>query len=471
MSAPRRRLPVVDQGIGSLRSDGSRIDLQQADVSGRYHTARKAVFVLLMAVYLVLPWVQVKGHPAVFLDLAARSFYLFGQTFNAQDVWLMFFLLTGVGFSLVVLTTLLGRVWCGWACPQTVYLDGIFRPIERLIGGNREARLRRAAGPWSVDRVVRGGLTHGLYLLVAFLLAHVFVSYFVSLPALYAMMRAAPAAHPEVFVFTFVATGLLYFNFAHFREQLCLVVCPYGRLQAALTDDDSMVVGYDALRGEPRGKVARGAEAETEKKGDCVDCRRCVVVCPTGIDIRNGLQLDCIGCTACIDACDDVMDKLHRPRGLVRYDSLRGLEGKPRKVLRPRLALYAALGLAGLIALTLALRTSEPFEANLIRLRGAPFTLEEGAVRNAFTLHIVNKRNERVRYRITAETPRGVSAVIPLAEVSLDPLGTLNAPVFLSTPRAGFVHDFEVPIHIRGLENTDQRTVRAPFLGPSQGAP
>ena len=462
MSTQRRHLPVVE-APSSLRGDGSRAFVYPADVDGRYTLARRIGFVALMAIYIALPWIHVRGRPAVFLDIERREFDLFGLVFNAQDVALLAFLVTGAVFTLVLLTALAGRVFCGFACPQTVFLEGIYRRIERLLEGPREARIRRDAAPWSGGTIVRKGIKHLLFALVSLALAHVFVSYFVSLPRLYEMVRAAPTAHPQAFAWTFGITALLYANFAHFREQLCLGVCPYGRLQAALTDADSLVVGYDARRGEPRGK------AKDTNAGDCVDCGRCVVVCPTGIDIRRGLQLDCVGCTACIDACDTIMDQLERPRGLIRYDSLNHLEGRKGRFWRPRLGVYAALGLVGAIATFAAARDHRDFEANVLRVRGAPFVIEGGEVRNAFVLHLVNKRGARTTIVVEPMAPPEVSIVAPLRRISLGSLESTEAPLFVSMPRARFQHDFSVPIRVRveGEAVTTGVVVQAPFLGPS----
>ncbi len=450
----------------SLRPDGKRNAVHPADVRGRFARARNLVFAVLIGVYLALPWIPIGGHPAVFLDVATRRFYLFGATFNAQDFWLMTFLLTGGAFGLVYLTALAGRVWCGWACPQTVFLEGIYRRVERWIEGPREPRLRRNAGPWTVGKLARKLAVHALYLVVSALLAHVFLSYFVSLPALLEMVRADPGAHPGAFATAFVLTGVLYANFAWFREQFCVAVCPYGRLQSVLLDDHSLVVGYDARRGEPRGKATQAGH------GDCVDCKRCVVVCPTGIDIRNGLQLDCIACTACIDACDEVMNKLARPRGLIRYDSQNGLAGKPTKILRARVLLYTALLLLGAGVATFAFGKRTEVEANLLRLPGAPFALDGERIRNSYELHLVNKRTARTTFRLEASVPAGTDAelVMPLAEVTLDSLAQARVPLFVSVPRrtwrGGFsVHVRVVVIGAPGAPGASF-AAQAPFLGP-----
>ncbi len=462
------RLPVLQgagaaHATGSIRGDGRRPRIVPADVRGRFALARRAVFAALVLLWVALPWVRIGGAPGVFLDVEARRFFLLGLTFNAQDAWLLFFLLSGVGFGLVYVTALAGRAWCGWACPQTVFLEGVYRPIERLVEGPREKHLRRDAGPVTFGRVARKVAKHALFVVASLAVAHVVLAYFVSLPRAFAMVRSSPAAHPEAFAWVAAVTALLYGNLAWFREQFCVVLCPYGRLQSVLLDDDSLVVGYDAARGEPRGKKG-------QVQGDCVDCNRCVVVCPTAIDIRDGLQLDCLACTACIDACDDVMTRLDRPRGLIRYDSLNGLAGKPRRVVRPRLVLYTVMLVVGGAVALFATRARTDFEVLASRLPGAPYTMEGGTLRNAFDLHVVNKRGEAATFDVSVDAPAGIDAVVPIARLQLDALAARHVPVFLTMPQASFHGD--APVHVRVVrEETDGRDgVDAPvtFLGAAR---
>lgn len=465
-----RRLPVVqipgaDPNLlkSSLRADGTRDFVHPADVrGGRFDKARRVVFFILMAIWAVLPWIRIRGNPAVFLDIAGRKFYLFGLTFNAQDLWLLFFLVTGLGFGLVYLTVIAGRVWCGWACPQTVFLEGIFRPIERFIEGPRETRIRRNAGKWTRDKLVRKVAKHAFFVASALFISHVFLSYFVSLPGLFRMVQGPPSEHWEAFAWMAATSAIFYANFAFFREQTCVGVCPYGRMQSVLMDDHSLVVGYDVERGEPRGKP------NEKDKGDCVDCNRCVVVCPTGIDIRNGLQLDCIACTACIDACDEIMDKLERPRGLIRYDSLAGLAGQKRKLVRPRTIALTGLLIAGAIVFAIAASKRSDFEANLLRLSGAPYVVENATIRNSFNIHLVNKRDEASVFSIRAEAHEAAKIVIPMSEVEVGPLGSTNVPVFVTIPEAAFSGDFEVGVRVVRKDGGTERVYAGKFLGPSK---
>lgn len=449
------------ESVTTIRADGSRPFLFPADTHGQFTFARRWSAFGLIAFYLSLPWIKIGGYPAVFLDIAERRFHLFGITLAAQDLWLMFFVITGVGFTLFFVTALLGRVWCGWACPQTVFLDHVYRRIERWIDGDAVQRRTLAAAPLSITKIAKRIAKHTAYLLVSATITHLFLAYFVSIPEVWSMMRAAPVEHWSAFAFMAVATGILYFNFAWFREQLCIVICPYGRIQSALIDDHSLVIGYDAGRGEPRGKVG------TPDAGDCIDCARCVHVCPTGIDIRQGLQMECIGCTACIDACDDVMTRLHRPRGLIRYDSQAAFSGKRTRWLRPRTALYGVLLFIGAGVASWALSTVKPASFSVTRITGAPYIVDANSVRNQFLIRIVNKRTTPVQFIVRLDDiPPDLRQTGFTAPVEVGPLGEIVQPLVLQQPRHEYKQpfNFEVLVSAVGRDFTLKRGVE--FLGP-----
>jgi cytochrome c oxidase accessory protein FixG len=457
------KLPVLQPARvlkGSLREDGSRDAPQPADVHGRFTTFRKALFLVLIAIWAALPWIDVGGHPAVFLDAEKRAFYLFGATFNAQDLWLLFFLVTGTGFTLVYVTALVGRVWCGFACPQTVFLEAFYRRVERWIEGGREERIRRNKAPLTVEKAIRKIGKHTLYVLLSFVIAHIFLSYFVSAPGVLRMVRGSPQTHPEAFAWAMAMTILFYLDFGYFREQLCLIVCPYGRLQSALVDADTVTVGYDATRGEPR---ARG-KTKRQGAGDCVDCKRCVVVCPTNIDIRNGLQVDCIACTQCIDACDEVMDKLGRPRGLIRYASTRSLAGGKTKIIRTRTVVYTVLYVIGGIVALLAMRRHDDFEANLLRLPGPPYVLEGDTIRDGLEVHVFNKTSSPRQFTIEPQPAQNIAFVVPMKTITVGPMQNVHVPVFATMPRSAYVRD--VPIFIAVTpEGEKGKTMLGTFVG------
>ncbi len=461
------RLAVYDRA-SSIGKDGARAFIHPADVHGRFTTLRQIGFYALIGLWALLPWVRVAGRPAVFLDVEARRFFLFGGSFDATSFWLVWFLLTGVLFALLLTTTTLGRVWCGYACPQTVFLEGVFRRIERVFEGNRNERMARDRARMSWSKAWRRVAKHASYVVAALVVSHMFVAYFVSMPSLLEMMTRAPSEHPHAFVWCFGVGAVLYGNFAWFREQLCLVVCPYGRLQSALLDDDSLVIGYDERRGEPRG---RGKPAAGELRGDCVDCNRCVVVCPTGIDIRHGLQIDCIACAQCVDACDDVMERLHRPRGLIRYDSLRGLRGEARRFWRPRVLFYALAGLVLVGAGAFSVTTRDDIQARILRLRGMPYVVEDSMIRNAFEVHLVNDGDRPRRFEVAA-TLIGVSGAVAAGDgedaseiLEVPPWADRRLTVVVRASRDSFRTGGVV--HVEVTVGRERRELEAPILGPT----
>lgn len=457
---PTRKAPTIDS-VTTINPDGSRYFVHPADVRGFFTRWRRVTALLLIVVYVALPIVPINGKPAVFLDVLHRKLHLFGTTLMFQDIWLLFFLITGLGFGLFLVTSIVGRIWCGWACPQTVFLDHVFRRVERWIEGDSPARRKLDAAPWSPEKIFKRVLKHGVFVALSLAMANVFLSYFVSLPGLYQMMKQSPTEHWGAFLFAVTLAGLIYFNFAWFREQFCIAMCPYGRLQSALIDDNSIVIGYDAIRGEPRGKPA-------DDTGDCVDCRRCVQVCPTGIDIRQGLQMECISCAACIDVCDEVMDRLDRPRGLIRHESLNALSGKASKFWRPRLFIYMALSLLGASVFLMASREVKPITVSVLRMQGAPYFRDASVVRNNFFLHIANKRSEPHEYKIETQSDNPNLQVVGkiTSGIRLDGGEEVQEPLILTVPDKEFRGKFDVRINIlnRGGKIEAERTV--PFLGP-----
>jgi len=460
-SGEAKRRPDLDT-VYSINTDGSRNHLHPADVSGPWQMRLKLVWAALIAIYVALPWITIGGHPAILIDLPGRHAYLFGLTFTNQDFFLMFFVVTGAGFALFVTTALLGRIWCGFACPQTVFMEGVIRQIERLIEGPRMTRIRRNQGPWNFDKVWRKTVRNLIFLAVAYLAAHILLAYFIPVRELLAVVTSSPAEHKLAFGWIMFLTAILFVDFAWFREQTCLILCPYGRLQSTLIDDDTIIVGYDAKRGEPRSKTS-------EEGGDCVDCFRCVEVCPTGIDIRNGLQMECLGCTRCIDACDDIMRKISKPEGLVRYDSQRSFDGGQRaKLLRPRSYLFAALGLVGLIVASVLVAGRDPFQANALRTQGMPFVIEGEKVRNLFTIHLQNKQSRAVTLEISGDEQAapGIEFLIPQPSVTLQPMEDLEVPVFAYVSRSQFDGAFPLLLTVRDSETGESKDLKVTFRGP-----
>jgi cytochrome c oxidase accessory protein FixG len=356
-------------------------------------------------------------------------------------------------------------VWCGWACPQTVFLEGVYRPIERFIEGPRERRLKAAQGPWTLGRALRFVAKQLAFFVVSVLIAHTATALFVSPRELWLMITEGPAAHMEAFLLTSGFTAILVFNFAWFREQFCVVLCPYGRLQSVLHDKESITVAYDDKRGEPRGHLARStAEAS---RGDCIDCGKCVTACPTGIDIRLGLQMECIACHQCIDACDEVMRKVKKPEGLIRFMSVQEQAGEPRRVVRPRLFAYGAIVVLALGTLSLSLALRTPFEANVLRPRGGnPWMVDGEVIRNAFEVHLINKGPERSTFHITATATVPATIFVGTPDVSLGSLSDTRVPVSVSIEESALTHAVDVTLTITDSASGKQKDQLVRFLAP-----
>jgi len=455
--------PDLDS-VTTINEDGSRYMVHPADVRGPFTLWRRVAALSIIAVYVLLPWIPINGHPAVFIDIANGQFHLFGSTLVAQDLWLLFFLITGVGFSLFYITALFGRLWCGWACPQTVFLEHIFRRIERWTEGDAPKRRQLEDAPMGPEKAIKRLVKHAIFIVLACLIAHIFISYFVSLPRLWQMMTHSPLENWGLFVFVFGLSAILYGNFGWFREQFCIILCPYGRFQSALLDDDSLIIGYDEKRGEPRGK------ASDPSNGDCIDCRRCVQVCPTGIDIRQGLQMECIGCANCIDACDEIMAKLDRPKGLVRYDSQNGLDGKKRRIIRPRIIYYTGLLFLGATVLTIALSQVKSATASVTRLPGAPYILndQENSVRNNFYVRLINKKSTPRTFTLSARSVDGTPfQQVGFAEpVTVPAQGEIRQPLVIVVDQASLNGAFELEVTLTPEEGGRSVMKSIRFLGP-----
>ncbi|MET0851723.1 MAG: cytochrome c oxidase accessory protein CcoG, partial [Candidatus Rokuibacteriota bacterium] len=416
--------PAAERVLPTLNVDGTRRWLRPRLSNGRFLRRRRVVAGGLIGLFAALPHLRVGGAPAVLLDVVHRRFTLLGTTFHPTDTVLLMLLLVGIFLGIFLLTAVAGRVWCGWACPQTIYMEFVYRPIERLVERGASAVTRHAA--W------RRAVKAGAYLAVSMALAHTFLAYFVGVEALARWIRSSPAEHPLAFAVMAATTALMFLDFAYFREQVCMVACPYGRLQSVLLDRHSLIVAYDTRRGEPRGKPGHTT-------GDCIDCGACVATCPTGIDIRDGLQMECVHCTQCIDACDAIMDRLGRPRGLVRYGSRDDMAGAPRRLLRPRTVLYPALIAAVWGALAWGLAHRPAAEVTVLRGAGTPFAvLVSGEVSNQIRIKIENRGREERRYRLGLVEPTGLRLIAPENPLVVAGGHQATTTVFVIADRAGF---------------------------------
>ena len=319
-------LPADEHVLSTLERDGRRRWMHPKLSTGTWWHRRRIIAYFLMIVFVAIPHLRIYGKPLILLDIAAREFTVLGKTFLPTDTVVLAMLMLSIFLSIVLVTAITGRAWCGWACPQTVYMEFLFRPIDRLFGG-----VSGKGGLPKKDRSAVGQVARiAVYVVLCMFLAHTFLAYFVGTERLAVWVRSSPIEHPTAFLVMGATTIAMLYDFLFFREQLCVIACPYGRFQSVMLDEQSMIVAYDPVRGEPRKK---GKHEAGEPVGDCVDCNRCVVVCPTGIDIRNGLQMECINCTQCIDACNSVMKKIGRPADLIRFSSQGRDLGQVRGVL------------------------------------------------------------------------------------------------------------------------------------------
>ncbi|MFM8419639.1 MAG: cytochrome c oxidase accessory protein CcoG [Verrucomicrobiota bacterium] len=407
-AAPARDVDWRDfrEHLATAAKDGSRRWLYPKRPSGRFYRHRTRFSWLLLAVMVVGPFVRIRGNPLLMLNFVERKFSILGFIFWPEDTVIFAVAMLAFLTSIILFTTAFGRLWCGWACPQTIMMEMVFRKVEWLIEGDGPVARALDAAPWTWAKAARKALKHALFLGLSFGVGNLLLGYIIGSDALRAIIRDDPSRHVAGLTFMVLFTLLFYAIFARFREQACTFICPYGRFQSALLDENTMVVAYDHVRGEGRGPWRRGDDTASRKAsglGDCVNCRQCVAVCPTGIDIRDGIQMECVNCTACIDACDAVMDKVGHPRGLVRHASLNGIQtGTPLRF-TSRMAGYVVL-LAALASLLLFLVfTRSDVETLLLRAPGGLYQeMPGGRIANLYTVKVVNKssRDLPVSFRL-----------------------------------------------------------------------
>jgi len=384
--------------VYTISEQGKRVWIYPKKPKGRFTSARTVVAALLILILVVIPFIKVNGHPFMLFNLLARKFIFFGLAFGPYDFAILVVGFIAFAIFIILFTAIFGRIFCGWICPQTIFMEMVFRKIEFWIEGDFRQQLALDNGEWTGSKYGKKILKHLIFFSLSFVVANILLSWVVGVEELFKIITDPPSQHLTGLIAIILFSGLFYFIFAKFREQACTVVCPYGRLQGVLLDKNSLVVAYDYLRGEPRKKIKRN---EDRTAGDCIDCKLCVDVCPTGIDIRNGIQLECVNCTACIDACDEVMDKVKKPRGLIRYDSLQGIKDRIRFKITPRIMSYSVILVLLLSLFAYLLATREDIEVNILRTPGMLYQDQpNGKISNLYNFNIVNKTFEPIAVSI-----------------------------------------------------------------------
>ena len=460
--------------LATADRQGHRRWLYPKKVSGRYYRRRTYVSWLLLAILFAGPFIRINGNPLLLMNIVTRRFSILGQVFWPQDAVIFAVAMLLFLTSIIIFTTAFGRLWCGWTCPQTLLMEMVFRKVECFIEGDSHRRRALDAAPWTLNKLVRKSAKHGIFFFLSFVIGNTLLSYIIGSEQLIRISTESPAKHLEGLGFMVLFTLIFYAIFARFREQACTFICPYGRLQSTMLDENTMVVAYDHKRGERRAPWrARVTPAQRQGAGlgDCVNCRLCVAVCPTGIDIRDGTQMDCVNCTACIDACDDVMDKLGRPRGLIRYASLNSIESGEHFKVTPRMAGYGiVIGvLASLLAILVFTRSN--IETTLLRAPGALYQqLPDGRLENIYTLKLVNKTSRDLPVQLKLENISGKltvmgggDLVVPKEQLAQGAILVDLAPTVLRGPTT----TLKIGVYSGGKL---VQTVRTVFVGPRDGS-
>lgn len=450
--------------VATVDESGRRIWIYPKKPKGSLTRAREIVAFFLLLFLFLAPFIKVNGYPLLMFDILNRKFSIFGLIFWPQDFYLFVLATISLVVFIVLFTVSLGRLWCGWTCPQTIFMEMVFRKIEYWIEGDARNQIILNKAPWSVTKFFKKTTKHVIFYAISFIIGNTFLAYIIGVDELFRIITDPPAEHLAGLSAMIIFSCVFYGVFAFFREQVCVMVCPYGRLQGVLLDPNSIVVAYDFKRGEPRGKFRKNETRSNN--GDCIDCVQCVEVCPTGIDIRNGTQLECINCTACIDACNNVMSKLKWPKGLIRYTSYNGILGKTKLGFTPRITGYSIILILLLIITGSLLFGRSGIETTILRTPGLLYHEgEDGLISNLYNIKIINKTNESIPLTLKIKSPKGSIRLVggPL----LVPENALYESAFFVDIPLQQIKYSRIPLYIEifsGTELLDE--IRTSFIGP-----
>jgi len=460
--------PKMDESfrdsIGTVTQKGERIWVFSKKPAGKFYNARTLLSMVLLVLLYGIPFVKINGNPLILLNILERKIILFGVPFGTHDFHLFVIAMILAIISIFLFTVVYGRIFCGWICPQTIFMEMVYRRIEYLIEGdsNKQRALRKTN--WNIEKIFKKSLKHGIFYAIAFFTANTFLAYIIGIDELFKIIQEPISEHTGDLIALFIFSSVFYYVFAFFREQVCIMVCPYGRLQGVMLDQDSVVISYDHIRGEPRGV----SKKEDSGLGDCVDCNACVHVCPTGIDIRNGTQLECVNCTACIDACDAIMDKVDKPRGLIRYASINEIEKGVRSLLTPRSIGYSVVIVILFVVLGFMMSARGDFELSILRTPGMMYQKYDSLhVSNLYDLVLTNKTFNRIPVRIELDGIDGKIQIIG-SDLVAEPQEIIEAKIMVII-NDDDIQQLNTPIHI--LVKDGDKTIdkiKTSFIGNIQ---
>ncbi|MAY84869.1 MAG: cytochrome c oxidase accessory protein CcoG [Flavobacteriales bacterium] len=454
--------------IATVDEEGKRSWIFPKKPSGKYYNARTWVSVFLLALLFSGPFLRIDGKPLLMINILERKFILFGQVFWPQDFYIfVLIMLAGILF-IVLFTVVFGRLFCGWVCPQTIFMEMVFRKIEYWIDGDFKQQQRLKKQKWDGEKIRKRVAKHSIFFGISFLISNTFLAYIIGSDALIEIITDNPAEHIGGLISILIFTTVFYFVFSWFREQVCLVACPYGRLQGVMLDRNSLVVAYDYIRGEKRAKFKKNEDRSATDKGDCIDCKQCVHVCPTGIDIRNGTQLECVNCTACIDACDHMMESVGLPKGLIRFDSEEGIVTRKKKIFTTRSIAYSGVlvVLLGVISLFLMSRTD--VDASILKTPGQKYQKRgDDLISNLYNYKIINKTFEEVPVRLELLEIEGEIEFIGGNEPLIPAEGMAEGSFFLIINKDQLSdRNSKIKVGVYNEEGELIETVKTAFLAP-----
>ncbi|WP_109829881.1 cytochrome c oxidase accessory protein CcoG [Reichenbachiella versicolor] len=455
--------------ISTVDEEGKRVWIYPKKPKGAFHKKRVIVTALLLSLLFLGPFLKVGGQPLLLLNFFERKFIILGLPFWPQDFFLLALLLVTLFVFIILFTVAFGRVWCGWACPQTLFMEMVFRKIEYWIEGDANQQRKLNDAPWTREKIFKKISKQTIFLLISLLISHTVMAYLIGVEEVVKVVTQYPTEHLSGFVGLMFFTGIFYWVFAFFREQACVTVCPYGRLQGVLLVKDSIAVMYDWVRGEPRERIKKGITSN--EAGACIDCKLCVHVCPTGIDIRNGTQLECVNCTACMDVCDDVMTKVGRPKGLIRYASYNSVKDGISRLFTTRIAGYILVLIALVTFLSYMLVSREEIEVTILKAPGQVYEkLEDGRITNLYNIEFVNKTfNHKSLIIKTVGVNDAETEKIGKSTIQLGPNEKSEGTFIIKIPRKelkGRTMNIEI-----GLFDQDEKlidTYQTKFTGPSK---